>query len=169
MGWETVALSNDLTSGAGLIARAFGPTQGEGPVHSVQLGLRIGNSAANPNNQTGRVVALVYGWFSPDANFSGGPPTNTDWGSPVDYNPHGYAIGGSPPQGWSVGDAAGLPVFALTMECQLPAADIYRDQIFLSSDTILPKGSFFVIRIVMLTIPAKIKIDFESQGVIFYQ
>ena len=174
IGWETVALSNSgAAPPAGTIVRALGPTAGTGPVHSVQLGLRLGNSAMNPPNQTGRPVVLVDGWFNPDANFSTGPgPDNGDWGSYVDVNPKGYQIGpppGSKPQGWEVGsNPPGLVVFGITMECQLPGSDNYRDQIFLPDNTIIPAGSFFVIRAIALTIPANIKVDFETSVTILY-
>jgi hypothetical protein len=174
IGWETISISNPgAAPPAGMIARALGPAGGEGQVHSVQIGLRLGNSAMNPPNQAGRPVVLVDGWFSPDANFSGGPgPANTDWGTYVDINPNHYQIGpppGSSPQGWGVdASPAGLVVFGITMECQLPGSDNWRSQIFLPPDTIIPGGSYFVIRVIALTIPANIKLDFETSGTIFY-
>jgi hypothetical protein len=169
MGWEALNISNNMGTTNGIVIRAFGPTVSDGPIHSVQLGLRLGNSAFNKASQTGRAVVLVHGWFTPTNDITN-IPNNKDWGSSSTFNPNGYNLGNgdNPPQGWGVNDAAGLMVFALTMECQLPAADLYRDQVFLPPGTIIPKGSWFSIRAVALTIPANIKLDFESQGVIFY-
>jgi hypothetical protein len=173
MGWETLNLKS------GGINRVVGPSGGAGPVHSVQVGLKLSNSALNSANQTGRAVALVNAWITPTTPTFGAvtpqatqspflAPNNSDWGSASIVNPNGYNSSGSGPQGWGVNDAVGIPVFSITMECQLPAADIYRDQIFLPPNTIIPAGSFFVLHVDALTIPAGIQLDFESQGVIFY-